>query len=118
MKIVNNYDDYTYHIPDGELHHVRQDRRLYMTEGESGLRKMALNYIFSINSDITAKVSAGYLEWMYGGVGGEVLYMPDDKPWALGADIYWLKQREFDQKFSFLDYETITAFANFYYNLP
>ena len=41
---------------------------------------------------------------MYGGVGGEVLYMPDDKPWALGADIYWLKQREYDQKFSFLDF--------------
>ena len=53
LKIVNNYDDYTYHIPDGELHHVRQDRRLYMTEGESGLRKMALDYVFSINSDIT-----------------------------------------------------------------
>ena len=118
LKIVNNYDDYTYHIPDGELHHVRQDRRLYMTEGESGLRKMALDYIFPINSDITAKVSAGYLEWMFGGIGGEVLYMPDDKPWALGADLYWLKQREYDQKFSFLDYETITAFANFYYDLP
>ena len=44
-----NFDDYTYHIPDGQLHHVRQDRRLYLTEGESGLRRMALDYLFDIN---------------------------------------------------------------------
>ena len=55
---------------------------------------------------------------MYGGIGGEVLYMPDDKQWALGVDAYWVKQREFDQKFSFQDYQTVTGFVSFYYNLP
>jgi len=118
INIVNNFDEYTYHIPDGQLHHVRQDRRLYVTEGESGLRRMALDYLFDINSNVTAKISAGYLEWMYGGVGGEVLYIPDDKQWALGVDAYWVKQREFDQKFSFQDYQTVTGFVSFYYNLP
>ena len=118
IDIVNNYDEYTYHIPDGKLHHVRQDRRLYLVEGESGLRRMALDYLFEINSNVTAKITAGYLEWMYGGIGGEVLYMPDNKHWALGVDAYWVKQREFDQKFSFQDYQTVTGFVNFYYNLP
>ena len=51
IDIVNNFDEYTYHIPDGQLHHVRQDRRLYLTEGESGLRRMALDYLFEINSN-------------------------------------------------------------------
>ena len=55
---------------------------------------------------------------MYGGVGGELLYMPDNKRWALGLDAYWVKQREFDQKFSFQDYQTVTGFVSFYYNLP
>jgi hypothetical protein len=118
IDIVNNFDDYTWHAPDGQLHHVRQDRRLYLTEGESGLRRMALDYLFDINSNVTAKISAGYLEWMYGGIGGEVLYIPDDKQWALGVDAYWVKQREFDQKFSFQDYQTVTGFVSFYYNLP
>ena len=118
IDIANNYETYTYHIPDGELHHVRQDRRRYLTEGKSGLRKMALEYLTGINSNITARMTVGILEWMYGGIGGEVLYMPDDKHWALGVDAYWVKQREFDQKFSFRDYQTVTGFVNFYYDLP
>ena len=55
---------------------------------------------------------------MYGGIGGEVLYMPENKHWALGIDAYWVKQREFDQKFSFQDYQTVTGFVSFYYDLP
>mgnify|MGYP003973477809 CR=1 FL=1 len=118
IKIDNNFEDYTYHIPDGKLYHVRQDRRLYLTEGESGIRRLALDYVFDINSNIKSIFSAGLIEWMYGGIGGEVLYMPDNKQWALGVDAYWVKQRDFDQKFSFKDYETTTSFVNFYYNLP
>ena len=116
--IDGNFDEYTWHVPDGELHNVRQDRRLYLTEGEKGLRRMALDYLFEINPNLIARITAGYLEWMYGGIGGEVLYVPDHQNWALGVDAYWVKQREFDQKFSFRDYQTVTGFVNFYYNLP
>jgi len=118
IDIASNFDDYTYHVPDGQLHHVRQDRRLYLTGQKSGLRKMALDYLFEINSNVTARITAGYLEWMYGGIGGEVLYMPEQKHWALGVDAYWVKQREFDQTFSFRDYQTVTGFVSFYYDLP
>ena len=118
VDIANNYDEYTYHVPDGELYHVRQDRRLYLTQGETGLRRMAIDYITSLHPNIKAKFSAGYLEWMYGGVGGEILYIPDNKSWALGIDAYWVKQRDFDQKFSFLDYETTTGFITYYQDIP
>jgi len=118
INIANNYDDYTYHIPDGQLYHVRQDRRLYLTEGESGLRKMALDYLMDISPNLKAKITAGYLEWMYGGFGGELLYMPESKNWGVSFDTYWLKQRDYDQKFSFKDYQTVTAFVNFYYDMP
>jgi len=118
INIANNFDEYTYHIPDGQLYHVRQDRRLYLTEGETGLRRMQVDYVFSINKNLTAKVTGGILEWMYGGIGGEILYIPDDKPWAIGLDAYWLKQRNYDQKFTFLDYETVSGTANFYYDMP
>ncbi len=118
IDIKNNYENYTWHVADGELHHVRQDRRLYLTEGESGLRRMALDYTTSFNENLNAKFSIGYLEWMYAGFGGEILYAPYDKNWAVGFDTYWLKQRDFDQKFSFRDYEAITALTSFYYDLP
>ena len=44
ISIKNNFDQYTYHVPDGELYHVRQDRRLYLKEGESGLRNLYFDY--------------------------------------------------------------------------
>ena len=64
------------------------------------------------------KITAGYIEMMFGGIGGEVIYMPDHKHWALGFNAYWLKQRDFDQKFGFQDFETVTGFLSYYYDLP
>ena len=118
INITNNYDDYTWHRADGQLHHVRQDRRLYLTEGESGLRRMALDYNYQITDNLFGRMSLGYLEWMYGGAGGEILYMPDHKNWALGIDAYWVKQRDFDQGLSFQDYNVFTGFMSFYYDMP
>jgi len=118
FDVFNNFDDYNYHITDGELHHVRQDRRLYLIEGKTGIRRMALDRYLDLNSNIKAKLSAGILEWMYGGVGGEIIYFSDYKDWAIGLDAYWVKQRDFDQKLSFQDYETVTGFLSFYYDLP
>ena len=118
IGIVDNFDEYTWHIADGELHHVRQDRRLYLTEGKTGIRRLAVDYFLEINKNIKAYFALGYLEWMFGGAGGQVLYKKEQKPWALGLEAYWVKQREFDQKFSFRDYETVTGFLNFYYDIP
>ena len=119
MPIVSNYNKgYTYHWPDGELHHVRQNRRLYLTEGKKGLRKFVLDYLTDLHPNVKSKITAGYIEMMFGGVGGEVIYMPDHKQWALGFNAYWLKQRDFDQKLGFQDFETVTGFLSYYYELP
>ena len=69
-----------------------------------------------------AKISAGYFEQMFGGVGGEVLYRPFYKPWAIGAELWRVKQRSYRQLFSFLEgdnaYETTTGHINFYFKEP
>tara|TARA_X000001036_G_C20686708_1_gene807889 strand:+ start:169 stop:2379 length:2211 start_codon:yes stop_codon:yes gene_type:complete len=118
VKVKNNFERYDYHVPDGKLYHVRQNRRLYLTEGESGLRRMAFDYLLDLGPSVKAKFSAGLLEWMYGGVAGEVIYLPYDGNWAIGLDAAWVKQRDFDQRFDFLDYETVTGFLSLYYDLP
>jgi len=119
MDILGNYQSgYNYHWPDGELYPVRQNRRLYITEKDNGLRKLSLDYLVDLHPNLKGKVTAGYLEMMFGGVGGEVIYMPDHKQWALGFNAYWVKQRDFDQRFGFQDYETVTGFASYYYDLP
>ena len=118
IDVANNFDNYVYHTTDGQLHNVRQDRRLYLTEGASGIRKLAIDYTFSPSKNIKGRITGGLLEWMYGGIGGELLYIPDHKMWALGIDAFWVKQRDFDQKFSFREYETVTGLLTYYYDLP
>jgi hypothetical protein len=118
INVTNNFDGYTYHTPDGDLPNVRQDRRLYLKEGESGLRKLTANYFFDVSNNVKGRITAGYLEWMYGGVSGELLYMPDTKHWGVSVDASFVKQRNYKQDFGFRDYKTVTAFLNLYYDIP
>jgi hypothetical protein len=118
LNLANNYETYTWSTPDGELHHVRQHRRQYLRQGESGLRQMKIDYTIDFNRNIKANFTAGILEWMFGGFGGEAIYIPDHREWALGVDLYWVKQRSYEQNFSFFDYETVTGFLSYYRDLP
>ena len=52
---------------------------------------------------------------MFGGVGGEIMYRPFDKNYAIGADTFFVRQRNFEQDFGFQDYETVTGHLTFYY---
>ncbi|PRY66012.1 YjbH domain-containing protein [Halomonas ventosae] len=56
----------------------------------------------------------GLLEIMYAGAGGELLYRPFNSPLALGADLNWVRQREFDQRFGLHDYDTWTGHLSAY----
>ena len=44
--------------------------------------------------------------------------MPDHKRWALGVDAFYVKQREYDQGFSFRNYETLTGLISYYQDIP
>lgn len=45
-----------------------------------------LGFARSISPDLHAAVAAGYLEEMYSGAGGDILYRPYGKTWAVGAE--------------------------------
>ncbi len=57
----------------------------------------------------------GYLETMFGGVGGEIMYRPIDSNFAFGVDINYVKQRDPDSTTAFMDYSAVTGFASAYY---
>lgn len=48
---------------------------------------------------------------MYAGVGSELLYRPLDASWALGVDVNYVKQRDWDNMMRFTDYSTPTGFV-------
>lgn len=61
-----------------------------------------------------ARVTAGYLERMFGGVSAEVLWKPVGSRLALGVEGNYVKQRDFSG-LGFQDYDVATGHASAYY---
>lgn len=103
---------------DSVLPHVRTDYAEYAREGETAIAALYGERIWNLAPDVFARTTAGYLEPMFGGVSGEVLWRPHDRGFALGLDLNWVKQRDYDQKFGFRDYSVATGHLSLYADLP
>lgn len=97
------------------LPHVRTDFRLYRDQGQHGIESLLVSKIGKLAPDIFYEVRAGLLEDMYGGIGGEVIWRPEGSDIAWGANIYYLKQRDFDRLFEFRDYDVVTGQVSMYW---
>ncbi|WP_028920567.1 YjbH domain-containing protein [Pseudoxanthomonas suwonensis] len=115
-NLFDNFDKFKYDAPS-KLPRVRTDMRKYVTTSEVTVPVLQLTHTRSMGRDLYGMAYAGLFESMFGGVGGEMLYRPFGEPWAVSVDVNWVKQRDFDQHFSFRDYETGTGHATFYYSL-
>ncbi len=117
FDITNTFDKLR-QSSDSVLPHVRSDINSYLKEGKTGIINLYADYVFSPVSQWYVKATAGLFEEMYGGVAGEVLYKPIKSPFAVGAELAWVKKRDFDQLFSFRDYDVWTGHASLYYQMP
>ena len=52
---------------------------------------------------------------MYGGIAVEALFRPRAENWAVGLNVNRVRQRDFDQQFSFRDYEVTTGHLTLYH---
>ena len=116
-SLFNNIQD-TIAGPGSKMEHVRTDLVQYLKQDDFYLTRMQLDYIWAIRKNFYAKISAGIFETMYGGFGGEILFKPFENNFTVGADLFYVKQRTFEQRFDFRDYETLTGHINFGYLLP
>lgn len=116
-EVVGNIDEIE-RQSDSVLPRVRSDIAEYNRQGKNGLRQLEFNYIRPITSEWSWRFSGGIFEEMYGGVAGEVLYRPLGGTWAIGANINRVRQREFDQRFDFQDYEVTTGHLTAYNEFP
>lgn len=113
------YNDFTTDRASNSLiQKVRSDVNRYLTEGESGLDQLFLEYRNSLGKSFHYRTYAGILESMYAGVGGEILYEPFAQRWAIGATFNRLQQRGFEKNFELFDYSTVTGFVSLYYASP
>ena len=97
------------------LPHVRTDIGQYNLQADPGIDKLSADYVFKLAPAVYGRISAGYLERMFGGVSAEVLWKRADLNWGLGAEVNYVKQREFKQLFGFQDYSVATGHVSAYY---
>jgi hypothetical protein len=116
LNLYSNFD--TRRQSDSLLPHVRSDFSKYFTEGKTGISSLGAAYEFRLAPTVFAKVRAGYLESMFAGGGGEILWRPENARWALGADIYQVWQRDFDRLFGLQHYHQTTGHVSLYYASP
>lgn len=97
------------------LPRVRTDFRLYRDEGQHGIETLFVSKIGKLAPDIFYEVKAGILEDMFAGVGGEVIWRPEGSDIAWGANLYYVKQRDYDRLFAFRDYDVVTGQVSMYW---
>jgi hypothetical protein len=103
-------------VSNSVLPHVRTDQVLYAQFGTT-LENLYLERKWKPAPDLYARATAGYLEAMFGGVSGELLWKPVSSPLALGVEANYVAQRAFDQRFGFRDYRVLTGHASAYLEL-
>ena len=105
-------------VSNSLLPHVRSDFVSYYQKGKNGIGSLQADYFAKLTPDVYAIARAGYLESMFAGVGGEVLWQPAHKRWALDASLYEVQQRSFNELFGFRDYRVLTGHVAAYYSSP
>lgn len=116
FNLSDNFDKLK--IPsDSLLPRVRSDVKEYLREGKTSIPYLQADYNFNIAPALYGHVYGGLLEEMFAGVGGEVLYRPYDANWAVGAEITYARQRDFDQWFDLRDYDVVTGHVTGFYHL-
>jgi membrane-associated phospholipid phosphatase len=100
------------------LPHVRSDFAEYAKGPAVRLDRLLLNRVYHPSERTYARLTGGYLEQMYGGVGGQWLYVERGAPWAFDLSVDAVRKRDYDGWLGFLDYHTVTALAAVHYRLP
>jgi hypothetical protein len=115
-RLTGNFDE-VLRPSNSKIERVRSDAATYLAEGRTAVVNMQVAHYGRPGPNLYSRLTAGYLERMYAGVSGEMLWKPVDSRLALGVEVNAVKQRAFDGGFGFRDYETVTAFASAYYDL-
>ena len=116
---VSIYDNFNTTRPaDSLLPHVRTDYLKFFTLGKNGIGQLDMEYRLRLAPDVFATAKAGYLESMYVGAGGEILWRPAGQRWAIGVDLFDVQERGFDRLLDLQHYHVVTGHVSLYWASP
>lgn len=113
-RLIGNNDE-IFRQNQSNLPRVRSDAVEYDQGSDTTIPRLYVSRQWKAGTNVYARVSAGYLERMFGGVSGEVLWKPVTSRLALGVEANYVKQRAFDDPFEFRDYSIGTGHVSAYY---
>ena len=117
QPVAGNLGDVT-RVSNSVLPKVRSDWGRYSKESDLRIEHLTAEHIWQPGKDLYARATFGYLETMYGGVSAELLWFPINSRIALGGELNYVKQRDFDVLFGFQDYSIATGHISAYYDMP
>ncbi|KXI30323.1 polysaccharide biosynthesis protein [Paraglaciecola hydrolytica] len=115
--LVENFDKFTFKVDnqDTSVPRVRTYAREYVTRSKVTMETAYVSWFDRIAENTYAQAYAGYLESMFGGIGGELLYRPVDSNFAFGVDVNYVQQRSYENDWDFFDYKVLTGHASIYW---
>jgi hypothetical protein len=93
---------------------VRSDAWKYL-DNQSAVNRLLFDQIIKLGAQTHGRFSAGYLERMYAGVGGEILRFFDRGRWAIGLEGDWVNKRDPDDPWALTDQYHHTLLGSVYY---
>jgi membrane-associated phospholipid phosphatase len=100
------------------LPHVRTDIAEYKRGGKFKLNRLLVNKYITPSERVFVRMSGGFYEEMYRGVGGQALYLPNASQWAVDLSVDAVQQRGYKGWLDKREYKTVTALAALHYRLP
>ena len=116
-RLYDNYDKYV----DGgssKAPRVRTLQKDFLKASRYTLPDLTLSKTERLASNWYGAAYVGYMEWMYGGWGTEVLYRQPRSPWAIGMDYNRVRMRDFRQNFAFQELRATTGHVTGYWETP
>lgn len=98
MALIGNLDEVRLPQPSG-LPRVRSNVALYSRTNDPTIDYLTIAKYGRLGRDFYTRGTVGYLEKMYAGASAEVLWKPVSSRLALGAEVNYVRPRDFDQMF-------------------
>jgi len=99
----------------GPLPAVRSNFEAYHSDTPV-LDRLTADYVTKLGDNIYGRASVGYLERMFGGVSGEVLWKDTNAPVAYGLEINYAQQRDPNSFLGLNGYDIVTGHGSIYWD--
>ncbi len=116
QPLFSNLADVAIETEDSPIPIVRTDFPDYFDSNAPRLERLTLAHYGRPSDDLYSRVTAGYLELMYAGVSGELLWKPVTSRLAFGAEVNYVEKRDPDDPFATTDYDVVTGHLSAYYD--